>query len=54
MSENIRFIISPPSGQEFRVCVLCNNPFVWDEQCKLDNCLWCEIHKEDVRKEKYE
>ena len=39
-------IFIPPNGKEFRKCVLCDMPFLWDPKWNCDNCLWCEIHKE--------
>jgi len=38
-------IIYPPKDTEFRLCVLCDCPFVFDG--KSNNCLWCEIHKDN-------
>lgn len=46
-----KFIIYPPPGKEFRECVLCKNPYIWDEKWNNDKCLWCEIHKEEKKDE---
>lgn len=43
-----KFIIYAPKGCTFRECELCKKPFVFDGIS--NNCLWCEIHKEDLAK----
>ncbi len=41
------FVIYPPVGTVFNTCPLCQNPFIDDG--KAENCLWCEIHKEEPK-----
>lgn len=45
MNDEIVFTIMPPKGKEFRQCKLCDMPMVYDGTS--DNCLYCEITKED-------
>lgn len=40
-----KFIIYHPEEYGFKECPLCKNPYVDDG--KAENCLWCEIHKEE-------
>lgn len=42
---------TPFHKKEFRECILCQNPFVWDEKWNNDTCLWCEINKEEEKSE---
>lgn len=43
--EHIYMEIYPPLGCIFRLCDLCDNPYVDDGL--FNNCLWCEINKEE-------
>lgn len=44
-TDGVSIRILPPKGTSFRICDLCGNPFVYCGD--LENCLWCEIHKEE-------
>jgi hypothetical protein len=43
--ECLYLTIIPPEGKEFRKCLLCENPYIYDGTSL--NCLWCEINKEE-------
>ena len=46
----INLIFSAPQGYIFKECPLCSLPFLYDG--KLNNCMWCEIHKEEHEEKK--
>ncbi len=41
----MKIVLHPPEGEEIRECVICKIPYLYGT-LKLENCLWCEIHKE--------
>jgi hypothetical protein len=38
--------VMPPKGCIVKECPLCEEPMIYDG--KLQNCLWCELHKEPM------